>query len=319
VAGRENGVYAWKVPTSIFFGITPVTADEQAAAGGSEVDDDGHPETPALKFKCAMHNPAENREQEENFKTGKFTGFIIRGEGAYGIATQKTEAKGLPGLVFESAGNMPVPDMTEEAILAQLIELSSYVQNEWKDTPGAHFPQSHWSDLCCGASFGPMASQFSRVMAVVSEIDSNVSWQITTRIYGGGNWRVCMLYKALPTIMGLGRISIPEMWGEKRIACEGENLIKLVGVEMPTPPGSGNARYVRLAAKDALPGFTYWIPLSPPQVQGATAAEGVTPPLGEVTESLERSAANECSFLTPSDGKESLTLPPIMPTASGTN
>ena len=99
-----------------------------------------------------------------------------------------------------------------------------------------------------------------------------------------------------------------------------ENAIKLVGVEMPIPPGGGNARYVRLAAKDTLPGFTYWIPLSAPVVQRAVGDEDATPPLGELTEALERSAAtSECSTLSPSEVKEGLTLPPITSATTSTS
>ena len=46
-----------------------------------------------------------------------------------------------------------------------------------------------------------------------------------------------MLYKALPSMMGLDAISIPEMWGDKRMKCEGGMLGSDLAAHKPDDHG----------------------------------------------------------------------------------
>ena len=75
---------------------------------------------------------------------------------------------------------------------------------------------------------------------------------------------MCALLDDLSQLMGAGPISVPEMWGDKRLKCEGRGLAALVGVELPLAGGTGDPRYIRLVAKDAVQGLTYWAPVRVP-------------------------------------------------------
>ena len=79
--------------------------------------------------------------------------------------------------------------------------LSSVMVSEWASTPHATFAEAHWSDLVSGEPLKLIAKEFAKVVAHSWSTDKTIRWKMTQRVYGGGNWRVCMPFRCCNRVL----------------------------------------------------------------------------------------------------------------------
>ena len=133
-----SGLYYWRVPTSIFFGLNPTTMGK-AAYYNSEKN--------RYEIKVEVDNPAENRRQTETLKEASYTGVILRGGELYGWTSQNTDMAKFPSSLFYWASSpVAVASLEINSILTNAAE--SVKQIERTARRSACFNGKHWKQLC---------------------------------------------------------------------------------------------------------------------------------------------------------------------------
>ena len=131
-----SGLYYWRVPTSIFFGLNPTTMGN-AKIHNQEKDRD--------EIKIEVYNPAEERKQTETLKQTSYTGIILRGGRLHGWTSQNVDMRNFPQSLFYWASS-PVPALALE-MNSILSDAARSLEQLGCTARGASFNAKHWRQL----------------------------------------------------------------------------------------------------------------------------------------------------------------------------
>lgn len=242
--GAEPTAVIWRVPTSVFFGLSP-----EHLGDGAEVHS-----VKGKQLVVEVHNPAEQRMQKEAFRLDKYTGVILRGGDVYGWATTPLDPGSLPSTLF----CVPLtPRAIQPGTVGKMLRAAAAELLNAVDVPGALVPttvRGQLHALANGTDDNRIASALESVMAA----DPTSRFVFTGRLYGGGPWRGCLTFeelarKAAPVSGRMqgrfgGRVvMVDEMFGDRKLALASHSKDTLVGCEWRK---DGTVAYVRVTPND---------------------------------------------------------------------
>lgn len=238
--------YAWRVPTSLFFGL-------MAARLGSGAEDNAAKRRRELRVR--VENLAEAREQTEAFREDVFTGVVLRGESCFGWASSAGVLADLPAALFRR-GTEPVPLRAGEAaagVRRHATELLAALDDGCGHVNGAHRRQL---EMAARGEQPHIAAQLERVLAA----DPTTDFVFCARAYGGGPWRLALTLASVAERLQATSVTVPEQFGDGRYVYSPTDAQSaptagnaLVGAELRA---DGSTSYIRLHLADTVPGDT---------------------------------------------------------------
>jgi len=247
------GLYYWRVPTSIMFGLEPIKLGEKSFY-------DEKKKRQALTIE--VDNPAEERTQKETLKADSITGIILRGQNTFGWSSQGVDTSKFPSALhmFKLNKETLLEDNFSLRDLV-LIRAKEFLKNSESDST-ACYNKTHLQQLSDISDDGVHCDHIMKALLSILDFDKTTKYDFHARSFGGGPWRATSTYEALVRScvpwykrMLSPKITIDEMWGGKVLEYNKESMNTLVGLEFRN---DGTKHYVRVTYKDTSPNETFF-------------------------------------------------------------
>jgi hypothetical protein len=248
---KGTGLYYWKVPTSIFFGLNPTTLGKASTYNEKKQ---------RQELTVEVTNPAESRKQKETLKLDAITGVVLRGNGVFGWTSQPVDTSKFPSSLYMMKTDEKNIENSSE--LKLLIQEKSKQLLAGKNAPNSCFNKDHCSQLQNMIEGGSDCKLIENAMNEILSFDETSKYNFHSRAFGGGPWRAAITYdflvqECVPWYrrMFASKITIDEMWGGKILEYDDHSKFSLVGIEFR---GDGKKHYIRVTIKDRSPSETYF-------------------------------------------------------------
>lgn len=248
--------YAWRVPTSLFFGLRAVRLGDGAEENTAKR---------RRELRLSVRNLAEAREQIEAFREDVYTGIVLRGDDSFGWASSPSDLTTLPAALFRCSTE---PELVRAGEAAACVQRHATQLLALLDAGGGHVNGRHRAQLeeAARGAQPHLSSELDRALAA----DPTSEFAFCARAYGGGPWRLALTLSCVADRLGLRAFSVPEQFGDGSLvfspstaAAAGggdgdsgsaRHASALLGAELRA---DGSASYIRLQLADTAPGDTH--------------------------------------------------------------
>mmetsp|Transcript_12284 Transcript_12284/g.14828 ORF Transcript_12284/g.14828 Transcript_12284/m.14828 type:complete len:326 (+) Transcript_12284:14-991(+) len=248
---KGSGMYYWRVPTSIFFGLNPTTFGNSSTY---------NQEKKRQELRVEVYNPAESRNQKETLKADAITGIVLRGNGLFGWTSQPVDTSKFPSsLYMRKTNSESVVDKKD--LNTFLVTKSKELLKEQNISSSSCFNKDHCSQLQGIINGDDNRGEIETALKTIINEDLTSKYDFHARAFGGGPWRATITYdylikECLPWYKRFSsKITIDEMWGGKILEYNKKTSMSLIGIEFR---GDGKKHYIRVTIKDRSPSETYF-------------------------------------------------------------